>query len=159
MNRMSPPAGVQANPIATPGSRVRSSASSSSKRGTPRNDVIRSGVTRTDSPCPSARRRAIFRHTLAISRSRFRTPASRVYPRASRRRASGVNSTSITGSRPCSRACLGTRCRCAMATFSSSVYPASGMISMRSRSAAGTVSITFAVVMKSTRDRSNATSR
>jgi len=33
------------------------------------------------------------------------------------------------------------------------------MISIRSRSGAGTASITFAVVMKSTRERSNGTSR
>ncbi len=77
-NSTSPPAGVQARPVTTPGTRVRCSTSSSSKRGTPRNETTTSGVTRTGSALPSARRRATFRHNDAISRSRFRTPASRV---------------------------------------------------------------------------------
>ena len=77
-NRMSPPAGVHAMPVATPGSRVRSSSSSNSKRGAPRNEVTASGVIRAGSVRPSARRRATLRQTLASSRSRFRTPASRV---------------------------------------------------------------------------------
>ena len=76
--RMSPPAGVHARPVATPGTRVRSSSSSNSKRGAPRNEVTASGVIRAGSVRPSARRRATLRQTLASSRSRFRTPASRV---------------------------------------------------------------------------------
>jgi hypothetical protein len=53
---------------------------------------------------------------------------------------------------------FGTRWLRAMRTFSSSVYPAISMISIRSRSGAGTVSRTFAVVMNRTLERSNATS-
>ena len=36
-------------------------------------------------PCPRRSRAATLRHTVAISRSRFRTPASRVYPRMTAR--------------------------------------------------------------------------
>ena len=46
-----------------------------------------------------------------------------------------------------------------MATFSASVYPSRRMTSIRSSSGPGTVSTTFAVAMKSTRDRSRSTSR
>ena len=77
-NRMSPPAGVHASPVTTPGTPVRCSSSSNSNRGWPRNEVTMSGVTRAGSVSPSARRRATLRQTLAISRSRLRTPASRV---------------------------------------------------------------------------------
>ena len=61
MKRMSPPAGVQASPTATPGTRVRSSNSSYSNFGTPRNEVTTSGVTRTGSARPSAYRRSTMR--------------------------------------------------------------------------------------------------
>ena len=54
---------------------------------------------------------------------------------------------------------LGIPPRVAMVSFSSSVYPGSSITSIRSRSAGGTGSSTFAVVMKSTSERSNGTSR
>src|SRR5438552_3765239 len=70
----SPPVGVQASPVATPGWSVRS-ATSSKNRERPRYSVRLSGVIRTGSRWPSAIRRATFRATAAISRSRFLTPA------------------------------------------------------------------------------------
>ncbi len=76
-NRMSPPTGVQASPVATPGRSIRS-ATSSRNRGRPRYSATVSAVTRTGPASPSASRRATLRTTVAISRSRFRTPASRV---------------------------------------------------------------------------------
>ena len=78
MNSTSPPAGVQARPIATPGSLVRSSISSSRNLGAPSISTTTSGVISIGASLPSARRRATFRHSAPISRSRFRTPASRV---------------------------------------------------------------------------------
>ena len=78
MNRMSPPTGVQARPVATPGTLVRI-ATSFSKRGAPedRGEIVRrrSG---SRSALPSAIRTAALRSALPISRSRLRTPASRV---------------------------------------------------------------------------------
>src|SRR2546425_535908 len=47
MKRTSPPAGVQARPVATPGRETRSSTSSYSKRGEPRYWITCSGVTVT----------------------------------------------------------------------------------------------------------------
>ena len=62
-----------------PGTRVRSSSSSNSKRGAPRNDVTSSGVIGDRlGRGPRRAARATLRQTLAISRSRLRTPASRV---------------------------------------------------------------------------------
>ena len=78
MNRMSPPTGVQASPVATPGTLVRI-ATSSSKRGGPEDG--REVAPRRCAPwlaVPSAIRTAAWRSALPISRSRLRTPASRV---------------------------------------------------------------------------------
>ena len=77
MNKMSPPTGVQARPVATPGMLVRI-ATSFSNRGAPRIGTRSSRVTRIGPLCPSAMRTAALRSTWPISRSRFRTPASRV---------------------------------------------------------------------------------
>ena len=77
-NSTSPPAAVHASPMATPGFLVRSSISSSRKRGAPSISTTTSRVTTSGSSLPSARRRAAFRQIDPISRSRFRTPASRV---------------------------------------------------------------------------------
>ena len=78
MKSTSPPVGVHARPIATPGCFVRSSISSSRNRGAPSISVTTSSVTTSGDSSPSARRRAAFRQIDPISRSRFRTPASRV---------------------------------------------------------------------------------
>jgi hypothetical protein len=77
MNSMSPPTGVQARPVATPGTLVRM-ATSFSNCGEPRIVWRSSGVMRIFPLSPSAMRTAAWRSALPISRSRFRTPDSRV---------------------------------------------------------------------------------
>ena len=79
MNSTSPPTGVQASPTATPGRRVRS-ATSSSGAETRRAEIGPHGLQRDFnlSEPPSAMRRACLRQIVPISRSRLRTPASRV---------------------------------------------------------------------------------
>ncbi len=78
MNRMSPPTGVQARPVATPGSAVRSATSGRNFCG-PRKSGMRSMVMISFSlALSSATFTATARTTLASSRSRLRTPASRV---------------------------------------------------------------------------------
>ena len=78
MNRMSPPTGVQASPVATPGTLVRI-ATSSSNGGAPRMAARSPSADVTIGPLsPSAIRIAAWRSALPISRSRLRTPASRV---------------------------------------------------------------------------------
>src|SRR5438093_2278757 len=108
---------------------------------------------------PSAMRRACLRVIVAISRSRLRTPASRVKLWMISCKPSFVNSICSPTVRPCSLACLGIRYLCAMCSFSSPVYPGNAMISMRSRNGSGMGSIQFAVAMNSTFERSNGTSR
>ena len=77
-------------PIATPGSFVRSSISSSMKEGAPASPGrFQHGVIVSGDSSPSARRRAALRQSAPISRSRFLTPASLV-PRMTARRASSV---------------------------------------------------------------------
>ena len=76
----SPPTGVHASPVATPACRVRRLVSEmkggrpSSSRTRGSEIVVRGGLPLDD----SAAWRAILRHTVPISRSRLRTPASRV---------------------------------------------------------------------------------
>ena len=80
MKRMSPPTGVQARPVATPGSLVRR-LTSATMRGRPSSSCtfFTWMVKRLREPlAASATSRAILRHTVPISRSRLRTPASRV---------------------------------------------------------------------------------
>ena len=77
MKRMSPPNGVQARPVATPGDGARS-AISASKRFGPRIETTSSAPITLFSMRPSATRAAVWRMRLPISRSRLRTPASRV---------------------------------------------------------------------------------
>ena len=74
----SPLTGVHASPVATPGSRVRRRVSTK-KRWRPSSSRTRGSVTETlEASVPSAACRAILRHAAPISRSRPRTPASRV---------------------------------------------------------------------------------
>ena len=61
MNSTSPPAGVHAKPMATPGSRVRSAISSSRKNGAPSISTTTYGLMTSGLSFPSARRRAAFR--------------------------------------------------------------------------------------------------
>ena len=77
MNRMSPPTGVQASPVATPGTLVRI-ATSPSKRTGPRSFSRPSTPICTEVAVPSAISTATWRRARPISRSRLRTPASRV---------------------------------------------------------------------------------
>mmetsp|Transcript_32840 Transcript_32840/g.94241 ORF Transcript_32840/g.94241 Transcript_32840/m.94241 type:complete len:209 (-) Transcript_32840:1557-2183(-) len=72
--------------------------------------------------------------------------------------ASGVNSKCEL-SMPCDSMVCGMRYWLAIATFSSKTYPAIRMISMRSTSGPGIVSVTLAVQMKSTLERSTGASR
>src|SRR5207249_2766158 len=138
MKMMSPPTGVQTSPTATPGLLTRSSTSFSVRNfGTPRNSRTTSGVTTIFSILPSAMRRACLRVIVAISRSRLRTPASRVKLWMISCKPSFVNSICSPTVRPCSLACLGIRYLCAMCSFSSPVYPGNSMISMRSRNGSG----------------------
>ena len=101
----------------------------------------------------SATFRAIFRQMVASSRSRFRTPASRVYSRITRRNAASLNFTCLSV-RPCSPRCRPTRKLRAMCNFSSSVYPGRSITSIRSRNGDGTVSNWLAVAMNITCERS-----
>ena len=77
MKRMSPPTGVQARPVATPGLAVRM-ATSFSNRGAPRISTTSAGPISTFCTLPSAICTAAWRSTRPISRSSERTPASRV---------------------------------------------------------------------------------
>ena len=75
MKRMSPPTGVQASPVATPGTLVRIATSFSNGAGP--STLARSSLPMRIEPLsPSAMRTAAWRKALPISRSRLRTPAS-----------------------------------------------------------------------------------
>ncbi len=69
---------------------------------------------------PSATRRATLRQIAPISRSRPRTPASRVYRRTSRRSVSSTKANGVVD-KPFAASCRGTRNRRAISIFSSSV--------------------------------------
>ena len=77
MKRMSPPTGVQARPVATPGSAVRSATSDMNFCG-PRYSGTSSASTVYFVLAPSATLTATPRAIEPTSRSRLRTPASRV---------------------------------------------------------------------------------
>ncbi|MBP2684847.1 MAG: hypothetical protein H6Q79_2886 [Deltaproteobacteria bacterium] len=155
--RMSPPVGVQARPVATPTSSFSPSVSGRF-RGAPRYFARRFGVMTNGPFSPSAIFRATFRHTWPISRSRLRSPASRVYPWTMARI---VLSPIVIfpGRIPFSSSWRGNRNFLAIASLSMSVYPDRGMISIRSFRAGGTGSMMFAVAMNRTFDRSKGTFR
>ena len=77
-NRTSPPAGVQASPVATPGWLVRRRVSEKNRRLPSSSRARFSEIVTRRVSFPSAACRAILRQTVPISRSRLRTPASRV---------------------------------------------------------------------------------
>ncbi len=78
MNSTSPPVPVTARPVATPGTLVRSAASKK-KRGRPSHLVTSAASTTTGASTePAASFVASLRISRPSSRSRFRTPASRV---------------------------------------------------------------------------------
>src|SRR4029453_7816715 len=158
MKRTSPPTGVHASPVATPGSFVRRRCSAQYLRGPSSSRARFPAIFALPSTLPSRASRATFRHTVPIWRSRLRTPASRVYSSAIAFSAEAGNSI-CDGFSPFSSIWRGTRYWRAMWSFSSSVYPESWITSMRSWSGAGTVSSRFAVAMKRTSERSNSRSR
>ncbi len=155
--RMSPPVGVQARPVATPTSSASPSVSERF-RGAPRYFARLFGVTAKGPFSPSAIFRASFRHTWPISRSRFRSPASRVYSWMMARIALSLI---VTFPRPIpfSSSWRGKRYFFAIASLSTSVYPDRWMISIRSLRAGGTGSMMFAVAMNRTFERSKGTFR
>ena len=78
VTRISPPTSVHASPVATPIS-FDSSMSVGRKRGTPRYSVTLAALISSLKDLPSTTTlRAILRQMDEISRSRLRTPASRV---------------------------------------------------------------------------------
>ncbi len=119
-NRTSPPVPVTASPVATPGTAVRA-ATSLSNLALPRNSRTRSGVIATGGiSAPVAILVATLRVILPSSRSRLRTPASRVWSVITFM----IDASSTVTSSGLSPACL--TCRLsrwsrAIATFSSSV--------------------------------------
>ena len=115
----SPPTSVTTRPVAAP---IWSSASSSpySKRFGPSRSASFFMSTTTLRLRPSATCRATLRMTLAISRSRLRTPASWVYERTSSTMASSVIWMCF-GFRPWLVICFGTRNRLPISIFSCSV--------------------------------------
>ena len=113
----SPPTGVTARPVATPGSDVRLRASAEKRR------LPSQAHARLVDPGALAlalgdlARGRAERRDLAVE---VRTPASRVYSRTSSRSAFSVKVTRLP-SEPCASSCLGTRRAQAIPTFSSSV--------------------------------------
>ena len=82
MKRTSPPTAVTARPVATPGILRPLPRTSPENRRGPSHDRVRRSSIRVDPfAFPSATRLAAFRQSAAIWRSRFLTPASRVYSR------------------------------------------------------------------------------
>ena len=77
----SPPTGVQARPVATPGSLVRRRCSEKNRRLPSSSRARLAEIRNLDFAFPSATWRATLRKIVAISRSRMRWPASRVYSR------------------------------------------------------------------------------
>ena len=102
MNSTSPPTGVYASPVATPGTAVRSAASWKN-RCRPRASRMASVSMATGaSAVPPAIFVAVLRSTVPSSRSRLRTPASRVYSATTVRstESSTVTSSSRSPLRP-----------------------------------------------------------
>ena len=77
-NSTSPPTGVQASPVATPGSPVRRCTSGWTRRLPSSSPTVAARTVRFERRVPSANSRATLRQTEPISRSSPRTPASRV---------------------------------------------------------------------------------
>ena len=152
INKMSPPTAVQANPVTTP-------ATSFAMlllwfRPAPKK-VNKSLALMTTSKVSSvaicfARDRTNF----AICLSSPRTPDSLVYDNTTCSNAAFSISNCLAFN-PCAASCFGIRCFFPISIFSSTVYPFTSMISIRSRSGPWMSLRLFAVAMKSTLDRSN----
>jgi hypothetical protein len=119
MKRISPPAGVQARPVATPGSDVRLRTSCEKRRG-PSHSRTRASSILSFVASPFAICVAALRKRVASWRSTLRTPASRVYSRITSRSARSWT-VAIDAVRPCSRSCFGIRYLRAIPNFSSSL--------------------------------------
>jgi hypothetical protein len=78
MNSTSPPVGVYASPVATPGTAVRSAASWKNFCRPSASRTASTSIATGASAEPDAIRVAVLRSTVPSSRSRLRTPASRV---------------------------------------------------------------------------------
>ena len=161
--RISPPTLVQANPVTEP---IRGSDSAGFVRnlGTPRYFSTPSFDTRIFAfllfffsipfACfASTISFATLRQIDAISRSRFLTPASRVYCWIMWMMASSSKRTS-SDFNPCARSCLPIIWRFAISFFSCSRYPGNSIISIRSWRGGGMANRTFAVVINITFDKS-----
>ena len=79
MNSTSPPVPVTARPVATPGTAVRSAASWKTFWRPSASRTISMSIATGASALPDAIRVAVLRRIVPSSRSRLRTPASRVY--------------------------------------------------------------------------------
>src|SRR5881397_1312766 len=119
MNMMSPPTGVHASPVATPTSGLRP-ATSLCTLGWPANFSRFFAVTFTVVARPSTTSSAALRSTPWISRSSWRTPASRVYSAMSRSSAPSATLARSAAS-PVSLSWRGSRYRLAIASFSPGV--------------------------------------
>mmetsp|Transcript_19808 Transcript_19808/g.51165 ORF Transcript_19808/g.51165 Transcript_19808/m.51165 type:complete len:312 (-) Transcript_19808:804-1739(-) len=131
-----------------------SAASAPSSHFSPTAAASASASASCSSACASATSAATARHSAASLRSSSRSPASRVYRRASICSSSSLSCTSSCPS-PWRASCLGSRCVRAIATFSSVVYPVSSTVSILSSSGRAMLSTSFAVATKSTRERLN----
>ena len=157
-NRMSPPAGVQASPVATPGTLVRS-ATSLSKRGAPRMRARSSAPIATLRGLPRGDgHRGVAQHRADLALEAPHAGLARVVAMSRRSASSEISTCSglqaVGLQLPLQQVALrdlrASRLRCSRV---------SSMISMRSRSGAGIVSSTLAVAMNSTFDRSKGTAR
>src|SRR2546429_1715967 len=157
MNMMSPPTGVHARPVATPTSGLRP-ATSLCTLGWPAYFSRFFAVTFTVVARPSTTSSAALRSTPWISRSSWRTPASRVYSAISRSSAASAR-LARSGVSPVSLNCRGSRKRFAIASFSPGGYPGRVSTSMRSSKGSGIGARLLAVAMNMTPERSNGTSR
>src|SRR2546426_119410 len=118
-NMMSPPTGVHASPVATPTSGARP-ATSPSTLGCPAYFSRFLAETFTFSAFRSTTSSAALRRTPWISRSSWRTPASRVYSATSRSSAPSAT-LARSGASPVSLSWRGSRNRFAIASFSPGV--------------------------------------
>ena len=107
---------------------------------------------------PSTTSSAALRSTPWISRSSWRTPASRVYSPMSRSSAASVT-FGLAAARPVSLSWRGSRYFFAIASFSPGVYPGKVRTSIRSSKGSGIGSRLLPVAMNITPARSNGTSR
>ncbi len=107
-NSTSPPAGVQASPVATPGSLVRRRCSAKYLRLPSSSRAFLAEIVVLPRDLPSATRAATFLQIAPISRSRLLTPASRVYSLITASRPASANSSFDLVS-PLALSCRGTR--------------------------------------------------